>query len=370
MNHVLCIFSPVSCATTSIAKATLGDVFNALTAWILNSVQWLLAASGHVLTSSSEPSTVVDASTKEFTSLLTISPILMIIGLMVATLQALRHGDASSLWRVYFGVAPACVLGVLVARPMALIILRAVNELSGTAAASVVQDESKIVSTLTSLSSTSPAFGLFLLAAGVVLGSWLLWCELVLRTVVLALLLVVVPIVVPLSTFPSLRRLGIRLSETFLAVAASKFLIVIALTLGFNELTGDSASLVIVGAVTLMLASFSPYVLLRLIPFVEQSAVHNMEGVRRRFTQSVSNAPSSPAVVAARALMPEVPTPSPEDRPEDLGLAMWDSSPEVSVPTSEGPRPDPPIGTPQLRGGHVVLQSDELGPVLGWHFDE
>ena len=50
------------------------------------------------------------------------------VGLLVATLQAVRHGDAASLWRVYLGVAPACVLAIFVARPIATLILeRSIN---------------------------------------------------------------------------------------------------------------------------------------------------------------------------------------------------------------------------------------------------
>ena len=67
----------------------------------------------------------------------------------------------------------------------------------------------------------------FLLSIFVVIGTMLLWFELIVRTVVLTLLLVLVPVIVPLATFPSLRRLGWRLGETFVAVAASKFAIVI-----------------------------------------------------------------------------------------------------------------------------------------------
>jgi hypothetical protein len=233
-----------------------------------------------------------------------------------------------------------------------------------------VNHEAGLVSAFSSISSSTPGFGLFLLALGVVLGTWLLWCELLLRTVVLSLLLVLVPIIVPLSTFPSLRRLGWRLAETFLAVASSKLLIVIALTLGFNELEGSSASEVVVGAVTILLATCSPFVLLRLIPFVEQSALHNLEGVRKHFTQSVSALPSSPVVAAARSLLPESPMPTPTARPDDLGLGMWEPGPDIEFPDHEGPRPDAPVGTPILRGGHVAYRMDDVGPVVGWHFDE
>ncbi len=370
MSHLLCVFSPASCVATSVAKATLGQLFDSLTAWILGSVEWFLAAAGSVLTSASEPSTVVSSANQEFGVLLVLSPILMMIGLLVSTLQALRHGDASSLWRVYLGVAPACVAGIALARPLTLIALRAINEMSSTAAGTVSAHEAKLVTSFTDLSTTAPGFAVFLLAVAVVIGTWLLWCELILRTVVLTLLLVLVPVVVPLSTFPSLRRLGWRLGETFLAVASSKFLIVIVLSLGLDEIQGGSATQIVAGAVTLLLAVFSPYVLLRLVPFVEQSALHGLDGVRKRMTSSAVNAPHSPVVNAARSLLPSVPVPGPAAPSDDMGLEMWESSPPVQFPQSNGPRPAPPVGEPQRRTGHVAYHLDDLGPVVGWHFDE
>ena len=39
-------------------------------------------------------------------------------------------------------------------------------------------------------------------------------------------------------------------------------------------------------------------------------------------------------------------------------------------PDSEGPPPKPPIGTPQIRKGHAVVRRDDMGPVIGWHWDE
>ncbi len=370
MSHLLCLFTPISCSTTAIAKATLGDLFDALTVWILASVQWFLTAAGAVLTSASEPSTVVRSATQEFNALLVLSPILMMLGLLVSTLAALRHADASSLWKVYFGVAPACVLGIATARPATALVLRAVNQLSSTAAATAVQHEAGIATAFASLNTSTPGFGLFLLALGVVVGTWLLWCELIIRTVVLTLLLVLVPVIVPLSTFPALRRLAWRLAETFLAVASSKFLIVIALSLGLDELSGSSATQVVTGAVTMMLATCSPFVLLRLIPFVEQSALHNLDGLRQRFTRNVASVPSSPLGAAAQAMMPAAPIPGPTPRPDDLGLDMWEAGPDVEFPPYEGKKMAPPIGTPTLRGGHVAYRTDEMGPVVGWHFDE
>jgi hypothetical protein len=167
---------------------------------------------------------------------------------------------ASSLWRVYLGVAPACVFAIVIARPaLPRSSLQAFDELTTTASSTVVAHEATLIGVFTSNLPTGrtsiPGFGIFLLCIGVVVGAWLLWCELIVRSVILTLLLVLVPLIVPLSTFPALRRLGWRLAEIFVAVASSKLLIVIALSLGLDELEGGSATMAITGAVTLLLAT-------------------------------------------------------------------------------------------------------------------
>ncbi len=370
MGRFSCILHPISCVTHAVTTTVVGGFFSTLTNWVLSSVGWFLSSAGAVLTSATEPTTVIRSATTEFDVLVNLSPILLMVGLLVATLQAVRHGDATSLWRVYLGVAPAAVLAIFVARPFAALILESVNQLSSSASNSVITHQSELTSALTSAAAVVPAFAIFVLAIAVVIGSWLLWCELIVRAVILTLLLVLVPVIVPLATFPAGRRLGWRLAETFLAVAVSKFLIVITLTLGFQELLGSSATQVITGALTLMLACFSPFLLLKMIPFVETAALHNLEGVRARFTKMATDLPTSPAAQAVRALTPDAPIPGPEERPEDLGLEMWEGGPETPMPNPTGKKLAPPIGTPTPRGGHVAYRSDEVGPVVGWHFDE
>jgi hypothetical protein len=369
VSHFLCVFSPTSCAT-SLAKSTLNDLFNALTNWILSSVEWFLSAVGHVLMSASDPSVVLEGSKSEFNVLLVLAPGILLIGLLVSTLQALRHGEASALWRVYLGVAPACVAGVALARPLATLVLNDVNEMSSSAAAGVAQHEILLAQGLNHLAPTTPGFGVFLLAGAVIVGTTLLWCELIVRTVALTLLLVLVPVIVPMSSFPGARRIGWRLAETFLCVALSKFVIVVTLVLGLGELQGSSATEIITGAVTLLLATWTPFILLRIVPFLEQSALHNLEGLRARATRAATQVSSSPVGLLASSLQPDTPEPAPPTRPDDLGLGTWPGTPESPMPPMDGDPPPPPIGQPRLRGGHVVYRSDDGGPVVGWHFDE
>ncbi len=367
---VSCLLSPLGCATRSVAKATLGDVFNAMTSWVLASVTWMLTTTGHVLTSTGDPTSVVRAASNEYLTLLTLSPVLLLIGLVVATIHGIVHNDPGSLWRVYLGVAPLAVFGVVFARPLARLVLTATDEMTSGAAGSVARHVPTLAAQVSVLSNSTPGFGLFLVAIAVVIGGWLLWCELVVRAVVLTLLIVLVPVVVPLVTIPALRRIGWRLVETFFAVAVSKVLIVIALSVGFDELRGGSAMAVVTGAVTLALATFSPFVLLRLVPLLEQSAMQNVAGLRQRFTHSVQALPSSPVVAAARALGPEPPMPPAPDRPEDLGFGMWEGDEEFPMPPQDGEQAKAPVGLARRRGGHVAYYSDGKGPVVGWHFDE
>ena len=332
---------------------------------------WLLHATGMVLNATGETTSIVRAATPEFLTLATLSPVLLLISLLVSSLHSLRHGDASSLWRAFLGVAPACVFAIVAARPLATLALDLVNQLCTTAASTVGTGELAVSRALASLTAAStPGFGLFVLAALVVVGGVLLWCELVIRAVVLTLLIVLVPVVVPLAAIPAMRRVGWRLGETFVAVALSKFLIVVTLALGLSELSGGGATTVITGAVTLMLASLTPFVILRLIPFVEQSALHSVEGLRQRATRAVVAAPSSPVATAVAALAPDVVPPPPAARAEDWGIPMFEPGPDIEMPPFDAETPPPPVGEPQLRSGHVAYYTDDMGPVIGWHFDE
>ena len=371
MHSLVCLVNPVACATRTVAKATLGDLFGALTSWVLSSVAWLLHGTEVVLSSAGEPGSVVRAASPEFLALMSVSPILLLVGLLITTLQSLRRGDGASLMRSFLAVAPACVFAIVAARPLARMLLQAVDQLCTTASSTVSHGEVSVSRALVALSvTTTPGFGLFVLASLVVIGGVLLWCELIIRAVVLTLLIALVPVVIPLVSIAALRRVGWRLLETFVAVALSKFVIVVALALGLSELTGHGATTVVTGAVTLILAATTPFVILRLIPLIESSALHGVEGLRQRATRAVAGAPHSPVGRALGALAPDVAPPAAPERAEDWGIPMWEPGPDFEMPNYEGPPPPAPVGKPRVRKGHVAYYTDKGGPVVGWHFEE
>lgn len=370
MGRLACLFSPATCAVSALAKSSFSSLFAAVTGWIASSLQWLFAAAGRALNSIGDPELVMRASQHEYATLERVSPILLLLGLLVATIGALRAGEPGRLWRLYFATLPACVAGVVLARPVASTILISVDQLSGAASAGVAAAERQLIPRLDSLTGTAPGFGLFILVAGLALGTWFLWCELVVRGVVLALLVVIVPLVVPLAIVPSLRRVGWRLFETFTAVAVAKLMIVVTLVIGLAEVDGRGATSLVTGCVTLLLASLSPFVILRILPVVESSSLHAVENLRQRASHGASAWSRSPGAALVERMRPDYVVPPEEMRGEDLGLDMWPGSGEIPFEPYDGPPVAPPVGEPHIPRGWRHVSEDEKGPVIGWHFDE
>ncbi len=370
MGAVACALNPATCAG-GVLKGSASSLFALLVAWVVGSVQWIVHGLAVVLGSTGTPDQVLAASRGEFSALVPLAPVLLVVGLAVATLQALRHGDSGALWRAYLGVAPACVAGVVLARPIGRLVLEAVDQASSASAIHVATHVATLARFLAAVPLGVPGAAVGLIATLLIAGSMLVWCELVLRTLALALLLAVVPVVVPLCALPSLRRLGWRLAETFAVVAASKLVIVVTLALGTSELTTPSMATVVTGAVTLLLATASPFALLRLVPVMESTALAGLEGLRAR----AARAAGVPGPGRWRGLVPapEVEDPGPPERPTDLGIPMWEGAGELSPPEwdPDAPRPAPPVvGERPVRTGHVAYLRDRLGPVVGWHWDD
>ena len=120
MGHLLCFLSPSTCATHAVAKSVLSGFFTRAHQLDARSVEWFLdaAGGGADLGQRALDHRGAAASRSSASWSMLAAPLLM-LGLLVATLQAVRHGDGPGLWRVYFGVAPACVLAIVVARPLA-----------------------------------------------------------------------------------------------------------------------------------------------------------------------------------------------------------------------------------------------------------
>jgi hypothetical protein len=299
-----------------------------------------------------------------------IAPLLALVGLLAVTVVAVVQNDLVGLVRRTTLYLPVAVVGTLLAPQLAALILRLADALSGAVSSGAASNFDHLA-TFMSKTPAVPAFGIFLLQLISVVAAVVLWIELIVRNVVLCLLLCCVPLVAAASTWAPARRLTLRLIESYVAVALSKVVVVLALSLGLSTLThANGTTTLLTAAATLAMASLTPFVVLRLIPLVEHSALHAVDGLRQRAVRTAFGASSHPVVQTLTNLAPTNEPPLPEPGP-DLGLSEWPGEPNApDLPDFDGPRPSSPIEPPTVRKGHVVIGHDRLGPVIGWEWDD
>jgi hypothetical protein len=149
------------------------------------------------------------------------------------------------------------------------------------------------------VTSMTGGFGLVLVGLVVAVAALLVWIELMVRAALVYLLVALTPLAFAAMTWPAARGVLRRTVELLLAVIVSKFVICVAIavgtaalgqtgtppTLGAGEAIGGAmtaaASLgaLISGGAILALAAFSPFVVLKLMPFAEAAVM--AQGISR-----------------------------------------------------------------------------------------
>ncbi len=141
--------------------------------------------------------------------------------------------------------------------------------------------------------------------------SFLLWVELLVRAAAVYVAVLFLPLALISLVWPAISHWCRRLVETLAALILSKFVIVAILSLASSALASGTAgpgangsgfSSVLAGGALLLLASFTPFVLLRLIPIVEQGAIHQLEGARHRVQGAFGHMPQNAASIGLRQI--------------------------------------------------------------------
>ena len=134
-----------------------------------------------------------------------------------------------------------------------------------------------------------PAFIVFLGGIAVVVGTFLVSIELLMRAAAVYVAVLFLPLALASLAWPAIAHWCRRLVDTLVALILGKFVIVSVLSLAAGALDagtggqgGGSFAAVIGGAALLLLASLAPWALFRLLPFLEAGAVAHLEGLSQR----------------------------------------------------------------------------------------
>lgn len=299
--------------TGATAGALFGGVLKglgrAIERWILSGTAHLVEACGRAIQATTTPSFGA-AFEGEAHVLAHLGAVLALILLFFAVIQAILRQDVSGLLRSVLLRLPAAVLLGCAAAELVALGLHATNEMSrvvmgrpGTAVDGLVQHIAGLLAGSGPHSVLDTGFAGLVVAVVVAAVAFVLWLELVVRSAAILVATLFLPLALAGLVWQESTRWARRLAETLLALVLSKLVVVAVLVLAARTAEHASGLGGLVQALALLLlATLSPFSLLRLVPMVEAGAVGHLDGVGRRAAgRAAGVAVRTGATIRARA---------------------------------------------------------------------
>jgi hypothetical protein len=302
----------------TVASAGADAVLSGLSQWVASGAEWLLSQIGDVLVST----TTIDIGAGWFRThygvMTALAGVVVLPLLLVSTLQAIYRQSASQLVKSFLVQLPLALLLGVVGVQIVVLSLSATDALSNAVAGGSGSDVKALLAGVTKgliLATGDPAMATFvLLLVGllVAVAAFVLWLELLVRAAAVYVAVLFLPLALVTLVWPAVSHWCRRLVETLAALILSKFVIVATLSLAAGAIASGTAGTghagsgfasVLAGGALLVLSTFVPFAILRLIPMAEAGAIGHLDGVRQRSTAAVGRLPRSAATFALNGAM-------------------------------------------------------------------
>lgn len=301
----------------SLLGGAAGALFDAAGRWVAAGAVWLLDQVGRALSAT----TSIDLGAAWFTTHESVMSALAAAVVLpmscCAAISAVYRQDLSQLLRGFLVKLPLAMLFTGLCVELVRLSMAVTDDLSGGVLRTGGVDARHALAPLSSFLAAAslpspggvPAFVVFVAAVLVALASFALWLELVVRSAAIAAATLFLPLALAGLVWPSVSHWCRRLADTIAALVLSKLVVAAVLSLAAGAIagavtgtSGDSSggfATAMTGIALLIVATTSPFVLLRLVPAVEAGAVLHLEHVRHRLQRSAM-APVRAASVAAQ----------------------------------------------------------------------
>jgi hypothetical protein len=380
MQHALpCPLPSLLCGAGGVARlgaSVASSFFGALSGWFAAGASWLLGAVGGLLEHTTAPPVTTAWFMSRQRALLSVAAPVALLALVAGVLHALLHGAVGELVRTVLLRLPVAILLGAAGAGLVGLALSATDQLSSSLASGNGTSLTSSFRMLAVAVGATPALpgAIGVVVAGlVILGALALWVELVVRSAAITVATALLPIVFAASLWPPAVAWAKRLAETLGALIVSKAAIVLVLSLALDAVAhtpGAGVSTALTGGALLLLASFMPYAVLKLVPIAEGAAVSHLESVRHRAgavaRQVPQRAVSMALAGAGGAAVPGV---------DPVGSNPVGMMPGLDVDLVKGTPLDPEtkfkkgrrplIAVPASAGTHV-WERDRYGPRLVW----
>lgn len=326
-------------------------------AWVSGGAAFALRGTAALISWSTRPELQSTWFSAYYWRMAAIAALLTLPFLFAACIQALMRSDLAMLVRSALIYLPLGFLAVAIAAPLTALLLSAADELSalissasGGADASFLAKASLLTAGISAVSHS--AFFGFFIALLTVFATVTLWVELLIRSAAVYVIVMMLPLFFAALVWPARRIWALRAVEMLVAVILSKFAIVAVLSLGGAALghtliPGPAAELE--GATLILLAAFSPWALLRLLPLHELAA--GLDGLRAqaqhvpreldRATGATETAREHIRQLLPAPARPAEPAPD-EDRGASAAVAGLPDEPDQPPAERQPPPAEPP----------------------------
>lgn len=267
--------------TASIGESVVAGAFDYFASWVavgaIGAIDLLWAGIDGTTTPS------ISSDTSVFSTSMMAARSLALPLLILAALYSLLRRDADIVIKSAFLYLPGSVLGMVVAGYVITAILVATDQLTAaylddnqTGVAVWLDDLGGTIAN--GLGFTAPIL-LVIFSFILIIGSVLVWLVMIVRSAAIVITYAFMPLAFAAIIFPATRSWIKRLIEIQLSFILAKPVIVAVLALGSQTLNEvDNALVAMMQAAALFyLASFSPFALMKLLPFVGDQAVAAME---------------------------------------------------------------------------------------------
>lgn len=277
---------------TAPVRYAAGSAVDAITSWVADTAQWILGKVVSFIDHSTTPGLDASWFDERYRFMIGLAALVLLPMLLIATVRAVVTQDLSQLIRSFFVYLPVAVLGTSVAVHITQALLSITDSMSEAVARNVAGDVSQIFDavggTLSGSAGTTgpaiPSFAIFFGALLLVIGSFFVWLELLVRSAAVTAAVFFLPMILAGLVWPAAMQWTKRLIEILVALIVSKFVIVAVISLATAALAdpGGGGFGTVMGAAALMLmAAFSPFAVMKLVPMVEGAAIDHLQGKGR-----------------------------------------------------------------------------------------
>ncbi len=283
-----------------LAGASLGPVFDAAASWVGHGAQWLLDRAGATL----DTTTAVPLGTPWFARhqavMAATAAAVMVPMVCAAVLQGVWRQSPGLMGRAVLVQLPMALLLTAVVVVLVRLGLALTDTLSAQVLRGAGADSRDVLHPVVRFFSAGagagavPAFVLLLAGLLGALGGLTLWLELVVRAAAVSAAVLFLPLSLAALVWPAVSHWCRRLVDTLAALILSKLVVAAVLSLGVAAMagglgqkpTGGGFAAVMTGLALLVVATMSPFTLLKLVPAVEAGAIAHLEATRHRLQQA------------------------------------------------------------------------------------